>query len=161
MANTNCVGPEITFRNMQKSTSMSRLSDNEDFRKSKSFHLKSRRESIDALNKTWEGNMNKFKKQKSGDVHKPYSINATIIKIEESTAVLLTDEYEMFEVPVCLLPSHITISNIITLELEKDEDAQRKRDKNLIELEEKIQSIYNTSSYCLFIMRIEFNLYVP
>jgi len=135
---------QVTFRKIQKSTSMSHILDNNDVRRSKSFKEKlySKRESFDSLNKTWEGFYTSKHNINIACPH-PNSLNATIIKIEDGIATLLTDAYETFEIAVCLLPNHLTVSNIVTLEIELDDEYQRKRDKKLMELEENIASLMN------------------
>ena len=65
---------------------------------------------------------------------KKFEVNYTVGRIEDGTAILLSSEHNILDVPLMLLPKNIKPGNILKFKVERNLDMERKREAEILSI---------------------------
>lgn len=64
--------------------------------------------------------------------------NASISKIQDGTALLLTEDLNIIEFPIIFLPKNLRKGNLVSFRIERDSDEEENRRNKILEVQKRI-----------------------
>ncbi len=76
--------------------------------------------------------------QESESPRKGFEVNFTVGRIEDGTAILLSKDHNIVEIPLCLLPPEIGPGNILKFNVSRNKNEEKKRVKKNLATQKQI-----------------------
>lgn len=68
--------------------------------------------------------------------HKEFTVNFTVGRIEDGNAILLSQDHNLIDVPLMLLPKHIKPGNILKFQVERNLEMEEERERQILSIQD-------------------------
>ena len=69
---------------------------------------------------------------------KKFEVNYTVGRIEDGNAILLSQEHQILDVPLMLLPKDIKPGNILKFKVERNLELEKQREAEILSIQKQI-----------------------